>query len=114
MALLSLFVPIFLFYNNHLLCLWTYLLFPGLVLFEKLLQSFQSIARYMYIFSDQVINLCCQSLLCFSLIFAAVLFTCLPYLSVIEYYPTLYVTCEPAATDDKPSNYQAQISNLRR
>jgi len=30
----------------------------------------------------------------------------LPYLTIIDYYPALYVICEPFATDDKPSNYQ--------
>ncbi len=50
-------------------------LFPGLMLFEKLLQSFQSVARYLYIFCEKLMNLCCNGCLCFLLFFGTLVFT---------------------------------------
>jgi hypothetical protein len=112
-SLASLFFPVFIFSGNHFLCIWIYLLFPGLVLFEKLLQSFQSIARYLYIFCEKLMNICCHNCLCLTLFFLVFFFTCLPYLTALDYYPTLFVTCEPFASDDKPSNYQVPTWEVR-
>ena len=105
-SVVSMFAPVFLFSGNRFLCLWVYLIFPGLALFEKLLQSFQSIARYVYIFCEKLLGLCCNNCICSALFSGVAILTCLPYLTVLDYYPTLFVTCEPFASDDKPSNFQ--------
>ena len=105
-------VIVFIFSANRLLCIWVYLLFPGFVLFEKMLQSFQSIARYFYIFCNQLMHLCCVSCIGITLLTLVLVFTSLPYLTIIDYYPTLYVTCEPRWTDEKPSNYQVTLPKL--